>query len=360
MGIFDYLKAGFLEQPTDYYLRPLTYEMAELIGHSKDLHAKLCYGPRLGFSVLLDNIRKLAFTMGKEKRYFQFTWATSLFHDHLNYPRHGDEGLLATLQWLKEEGYLENTVLILMSDHGIRYGPIRKTFQGKIEERMPFLYYSFPKWFSEKYRSAVSNMKLNRKRLTSPFDFYETMKDILYLNGITDERLKERHRDLNDFVDSNATPRGISLFLPIPLSRDCQAAGIEQHWCVCHNMETVPVKHELVQEAASAVVAELNTMFLQFPQCSTLELKEVLNAQALVQPKISSTRVKKFSNSKPVRYSVTLSTAPRNAVFEATMLVNHKEPRQWTLSGDISRINLYGTQSHCVTDYNMKKYCFCK
>ena len=361
MGIFNYNKVGFLKQPTDYHLRTLTYSMAKEIGFKKPLNAKLCYGPRLAFSVLLENIKKFVSTMvSSNKRFFQFTWATSLFHDYLNHPSFGDQYLLNMLKWLKEGGYLQNTVLILMSDHGIRWGGIRETFQGKVEERMPFLYYSFPKWFSEKYRSAVSNMKLNRDRLTTPFDFYETLKDLLHLENIGNELVKQRHLEINNYLlNSVDLPRGISLFLPIPLSRDCEAAGIEYHWCVCHNMEPVSTSDSIVQEAAAAVVTELNRRFLEFPQCSTLRLDQVSNAQAM-KIQANSTDTETFAKATPTRYSVTLSTVPGNAVFEATLNVHNGKKRSWELAGDVSRINLYGTQSRCVTDYNMKKYCFCQ
>ena len=36
-----------------------------------------------------------------------------------------------------EKGNLDNTLLILMSDHGARFQNVRKILQGKIEERMP-------------------------------------------------------------------------------------------------------------------------------------------------------------------------------------------------------------------------------
>jgi phosphoglycerol transferase MdoB-like AlkP superfamily enzyme len=67
-------------------------------------------------------MKTLATTMGQDKRYFQFLWATSLTHDYVNNGRLGEALLLEFLQWMNQEGYLNNTVFVLMSDHGIRWG----------------------------------------------------------------------------------------------------------------------------------------------------------------------------------------------------------------------------------------------
>jgi len=358
MGIFHYLKYGFLEQPTDYYLRTLTYSQEVKMGHSKRLNAKLCYGPRPAFLTLLENIKKTALTMGKDKQYFQFTWATSLFHDDLNNAALGDVDIRDTLQWMKEGGFLENTILVLMSDHGSPYGSILETYQGKVESRMPFLYFSFPTWFSEKYRSAVSNVKLNRNRLTTPFDLHETLLDLLNPESIEDNVIRDRHLKLRSLVNSgNASllPRGISLFTPIPLSRDCEVAGISEHFCVCHEMVAVSLKEDWIKKAAVFVADELNKMIDDFPQCSMLELQEVKSVQQMMP---SQSKMKNTSGDK---FTITLTTVPGNATFEATLKSQSSEKFDgWKIAGDISRINLYGTQSRCVTDYNIKKYCFCK
>jgi hypothetical protein len=49
---------------------------------------------------------------------------------------------------------LNKTVLIFLSDHGIRFGAIRKTSVGKLEERLPFMFLIFPDWFLKKNNPA--------------------------------------------------------------------------------------------------------------------------------------------------------------------------------------------------------------
>ncbi|CAG7833244.1 unnamed protein product [Allacma fusca] len=53
-------------------------------------------------------------------RYFQLLWESPLSHSFLNRPVAGDDIFLEALTWFKQNNYLNNTVLILMSDHGMR------------------------------------------------------------------------------------------------------------------------------------------------------------------------------------------------------------------------------------------------
>jgi hypothetical protein len=105
-----------------------------LLGHNRNINSKICYGPRLAFSILLNYMKRVADSLGDLRGYFQLTWATSLFHDKLNYPMVGDSSLVSALKWFKRNGHLQNTVLLLLSDHGMPYGKIRKLDQvGRIK-----------------------------------------------------------------------------------------------------------------------------------------------------------------------------------------------------------------------------------
>jgi hypothetical protein len=235
MGTFHYEKKGFLSPPTDYYFHPISLLMAKKIGHETWGNAKLCYGPRLAFEVLLDYIVKTAVTFSPNNLlYFQYVWANSLFHDYLNNPKLGDELLYLTLEYLSREGHLNKTGLILVSDHGMRWGSIRSTYQGKIEERMPAAYFAFPEWWRDKYSTAWANLGENAGRLSTPFDVHETLRDLLDLRGISNKQLQLDPQ--SDVVSggssggSRIVPRGISLFRNVPMKRTCKMAGIEEVW----------------------------------------------------------------------------------------------------------------------------------
>ena len=172
-------------------------------------------------------------------------------HDFINYPTLMDRDLSELLGFMQHEKYLENTILFVLSDHGIRFGSFRQTtFQGMVEERLrkackvetimkslneflfslftAFLFAIFPKSFKQKYPLAVRNFKRNSRRLTTHFDVFETLKDLsnLDVNSLANEKLKTRAEDLKEREGN--FPRGISLFLEMPNERTCDNAGIER------------------------------------------------------------------------------------------------------------------------------------
>ena len=82
-----------------------------------------------------------------------------------------------------------------------------------------------PRTFQEKYPIEMRNLRLNSRKLTTPFDIHETLKH--FLDFDTSKRFVSGK--LNNF------PRGISLFKNIPTNRTCNDAQIEAHWCSCLN-----------------------------------------------------------------------------------------------------------------------------
>jgi hypothetical protein len=196
MGLFNYVKRGFKEQPTDYYVRPFIKKAEDDIGHKKKLNANLCIGSKMSAAVLLNYVSNFAITMST-KDSFSFFWGTSLTHDFLNYPSLGDDLHAKFLKQLQDTGSLNHTVFIFMSDHGIRWGGIRETFQGRLVERLPFVFFVFPKWFKDVYPTAVANLHKNIHHLTTPFDIHETLLDILNLEQIEKLSIQRRSEELD-------------------------------------------------------------------------------------------------------------------------------------------------------------------
>ncbi|KAG8287670.1 hypothetical protein J6590_031784 [Homalodisca vitripennis] len=346
MGVFNYLKKGFRKQPTDYYLKVFNNISETYIGFKKRLNANLCVGPRKTIQVLLNYVYKFAKTM-KNSLSFGFFWGSSLTHDYLNLPKYGDEEHRQLLENLYNEGVFNRTVLVVMSDHGIRWGEIRGTFQGYMEERLPFLFIAYPNWFRIKYTTAVANLKKNAKKLTTPYDLHETLLDLIDVTQLEQETLRERSRRLER---AKPLPRGISLFLPISENRTCSSAGIDDHWCTCHQTRDIPTDSSQVRRAANRLVKHINSLLLQFPQCAELRLFNITTAR-----EESLT----FETSVAIRdLTVTIETSPGRALFEAT--VRYNENTRWpSIVGTVSRINLYGNQSRCVDHYKIRLYCYC-
>ncbi|CAH1109102.1 unnamed protein product [Psylliodes chrysocephalus] len=341
MGLFNYQRKGFQKQTTDYAYNYFNRLSEDLIGNSHVMNVFQCEGGRLVYKDLLDYISKFVITMDENSLpYFGFFWGASLSHDNLNMPKVGDQDYYIFFKKLLEEKRLDNTVLIFMSDHGIRWGDIRQTFQGRMEERLPFVFLLLPKYFQHKYNTAYQNLKLNTRRLTTPYDLHETLIDLANPELLVEENLK----------NTNDSTRGISFFRKISKNRTCEDASIASHWCTCQQSQEVNITSKVL-DAAHSAINNINVQLSGYAQCAELSLEEVLNAR-LMRPQIPGSN--KISD-----YMLTLSTLPSKAIFEVTMRTTDKN-NSFEVIGTISRLNLYGKQSLCITDFHLKLYCFCK
>ncbi|ENN76196.1 hypothetical protein YQE_07164, partial [Dendroctonus ponderosae] len=304
IGLFNYLKVGFKNRPSDYYYTTFSKQLESKIGYNGDMNCAQCVGSRLSYSVTLDYIKKFVWRMSRDRSpYFGFFWSNSLSHDYLNRPASGDGKIMELLVHLEEEGGLNNTVLILMSDHGIRWGDIRQTYQGQMEERLPFVILALPQWFRLRYAQAVANLNANVRRLTTPFDLHETLKDLLDARGLESPNLA-----------LNELKRGYSLFARIPKTRTCQEAEIESHWCTCQESRAVPPNNAQVVKAANFAVVTMNQFLKGYAQCASLTLEKIISARLMAYDAKHITRKKSIRD-----YRLTLRTLPGAGVFEVTV-----------------------------------------
>ncbi|XP_028039701.1 uncharacterized protein LOC114250150 [Bombyx mandarina] len=344
LGTFNYEKLGFAASPTDYYIHTFMYEAEIHVGNKKDFNAFICMGDKYFYKVLLDYIESLTRTL-KNDKLFGFFWEVTMSHDYLNYPMLMDDDYEQFLKHLDDSNYLDDTILILLSDHGIRWGEIRYTKQGRLEERLPLFQILIPRSFQDNFPLAYENIKNNRKRLTTPFDLHATLSDLTNLNFIKDEQITLRSKE------NYGSDRSISLFLPIPNNRTCNTAAIDDHWCTCHKSNRISINNKDVYEPAFELVRNLNLLLQDHSQCVKLKLSEILEATEM------DAGVPEVGEVGWQEIMLVVRTTPGGGVFEATLRRNSKQ--EWSLAGTVSRLNLYGDQSRCVHHYQLKLYCFC-
>lgn len=343
LGTFNYLSDGFVRIPTDYYMHPFLYEAEKKVGTNKQLNSKVCMSDKYSYKVLLDYVERLTVTLNHSKM-FAFFWEITMSHDYLNYPMVMDDNYLEFLKRLEVNKYLDKSIFIVMSDHGMRWGSIRSTKQGRLEELLPFVFILTPPSFKNTYRDAFTNLMINSRRLTTPFDMHETLLDLIDLDKIKDKKIALRTKE------SYATERGISLFLPVPKNRTCKAAGISDHWCSCHISKQISPLKPKVKEAANQLVSQINHSLKDHPRCANLSQVDILSASKMV------TVTKDKTDKDWTEYLVVVKTEPGDGVFEATL---RNTNGNWSLKGTASRLNLYGNQSWCVDKAHLKLYCFC-
>lgn len=341
IATFNYYRSGFKKPPTDYYFRPFALAVEESdVRKSSKSH---CFGNKMEMQVIYDYYKSFIDTLGSDRPFFSFMFLARLTHDILNYAGYADEPTYRLLKYLDNSNILQNSLLIFYSDHGIRFGSIRKTYIGQFEERMPFMNLYVPNWFLEEYPEFERNLNINSKRLTTPFDIHAT---ILHLASILSGNQK-----LKDIPK-----RGISLFQEVPSSRTCSDASIAQHWCTCQKIKVISKADFLVQRGAVSIIETINNMTGNHREkCAVLSQNEILSARILqIEHNIS----KNNSSESYQDYLLTVSAVPGNAIFEATVKCE-SVGSTCRIIDDISRINEYGKQSICVPDAVLRKFCYC-
>ena len=360
-GTFQYRLLGFREIPTEKYLRTFWLKAYRPLvkTHLRCVH-------QFSFAYLKNYFR----TYSKEKK-FIFLNNSPIGHDTLHAMALADDDTYDLYQFLQNEGFLENTVVMLFGDHGPRSSAFRSKLTGKLEERLPFLSLTVPSWFRTSNKPYDRYLTENTNVLTSHFDIYATIRHLMNL-------------------DTNQTQYnfGKSLLSPIdPIQRTCESAGVESHWCPCLQYTNVDTKSDQVLLIVKRVLEFMNKLLCQVNEtctkCSTLTLSKVIKAgrrspneivQVFSGTKRDSrcdscgitTNKKRATRSKKTMYEVVFEAAPSKGLFEATVLVSFDDKKNITdvyvNERSLSRINLYKDQPKCIAEIfpHLRNYCYCK
>ncbi|XP_054706526.1 uncharacterized protein LOC129216339 [Uloborus diversus] len=359
LNLFNYYRGGFRNAPTDHYMRPFWIAMQTSRLYRFSSH--LCFGrmPKhlLQIHYLKDFVSKYS---NLAIPFFAFSFFVELSHDYINEVSLADEDFHSLLKELLLSGYLNRTYIFFLSDHGHRFDSLRETLIGRIEERMPFFAVTLPQDMN-KSLLTLQNLRVNQGRLTSSYDVYFTLMDILS-NSVNNTKLGYK-----------TSSRGTTLFGPIFGNRTCQTAGIPDHYCTCETEETISNEDPRAKEAATVLVNYINNFLDSHRnQCSLLSLSEIRRTDLILpnQKTVADSRrqpnmtwrdiLLEYGKAKGIisKLRVIVKTVPGNALFEGT-LQYREDDKSMTVLGDISRINKYGSQSMCVKDAILRKYCYC-
>ncbi|KAL3269862.1 hypothetical protein HHI36_008919 [Cryptolaemus montrouzieri] len=341
INTFNYRKKGFTKEPVDYYFRPYM-QAAESIGTVKQDTLSYCAGPESSGERIMNLAKNFANTY-KNYANFGFFWMNTFSHNNLNTPSRMDEKVTNLLKEITDRGILENSIVIFLSDHGMRFGEIRHTFTGWLEERLPYIFFSFPTWFKEKYPQEITNFQINANRLTTPYDVHLTLQHILVLSGFN-----------YSLRTLDTCPLCKSLFTTIGLNRSCEKTGITPHWCTCGGYSKLDQKEQTVVKAAYFLIGEVQKLVFKKGgnlKCAKFHLGKILTSY------ISD----KFSYKNDTYLLIAVETVPK-AVFESTLhfKTDAKNNMIFSIESSISRLDSYAQHGKCVTDETLKQYCFCK
>ncbi|CAH0554076.1 unnamed protein product [Brassicogethes aeneus] len=338
ISTFNYYSLGFYEAPTDFYGRHYILG-AEKLGIKDYLNMDYCTGPENTGERIMNAAKDFSTTY-KINKYFGLFWMNSFSHDDINLPGTMDEKVLDFFTDKDFIESIEDTFVVFFSDHGFRFGDIRFTYTGWLEERMPFIFIKVPDRFKGMFAKEYSNLLSNTQKLTNPYDVYLTLQNIL---EIGDENYNA--------VKSEACPKCYSLFQEIPEHRTCDEAAVEPHMCTCTGYSPIDPKQDLVRNFSNFVLTGINDIIkASYPTtllCNLYKLNRVYSAG------MSETFVK---NNENVHYVLLLIETVPEAMFEATLEISNGAVR---LVGEAGRLNKYAPQSYCVDGKDLKQYCHC-
>ena len=356
-GAFHYRLHGFRQQPTDHYSRPFwmdceqdRYWEGTCVGDIPIVQKTTDYTQ--SFLNGYKGIPKLA-----------MTFFSAMCHNTVNMVQNMDEDSIKNLERMNKTGLLNDTILIVMGDHGMRASDFRATLTGKLEQRLPFLSITLPSSLLSKYPNIRDAMQHNSKLLTSHFDLHATLQHLF------------------TFPNDPKVLKGQSLFSKIDArTRTCETAGIKEHWCTCLQFTEQNTTEKHVIKLAEAVVTFINQNITgMIPQakekCAKLELKDVNRAGR----KVPNSKVQKFKETESTSictdcglvlaekadltqgtqvFELVFTVKPSDGTYEATVTVKEDSI---TVNPDIARLNLYGNQPKCVQDQypHLRKFCYC-
>lgn len=334
INTFNLDKKGFKKPPTDYYFRPY-FLCSENLGIDYYHGLKFCTGPENTGQRVLNIARDFADTF-KNRPNFGLFWMNSFSHNNLHVPAIMDFSLREFFVNLMDSGALQNSFVFFLSDHGLREGPFRQTSLGWFEERLPFFYIWLPLRFQVYYANEHRNLLRNADKLTSPYDLYMTLQDILVYSG-TQYSVKP----------SRGCHKCKSLFSEIVNERSCRDAGISDHWCTCIDYFALNRTSDIVRNATKFVIDSINTIVKEnmgVKICKHYSFGKVLRANMA---------------ENGVLILLALEMIPR-ARFEVTLSFQPNSDEPFSLKSGISRTDRYKAHSSCTKDPLLKKLCFCK
>ena len=312
---------------------------------NKEKWSQSCAGARYAekkTKLLLDFLDKY-----KEKKFFAFAYYDVLTHDNQNGMSLMKKYVSDIFQKITNTDLHRNTLIVFFSDHGTRISSYVNTNVGFYEARLPSMYIIFPQWFRRKYKQLHGNLQNNSRKLTSNFDVYKTILDVVH---------GTYRRNSQDKMTNKP---GISLLEPFPGNRTCEEAGVPSQWCACVKLVHMPVNSPRIILSAIRLVESINReLESKAPgKCIKYKLKRVINAKSpAIQGAVKLDTFKTMYTSKTI--FVTVKVTPGLGRFRGLV------PSEDNFDIQVERLDRYGNQSYCIGNdphlSTSRHKCYCK
>ncbi|KAH6943745.1 hypothetical protein HPB50_026360 [Hyalomma asiaticum] len=321
---------GFRLPPTDYYPVPVLHAMEEDGG--VDIY---CAGSRLKTQVYLEYLRDVLRLNSRHGiPIFSYVWLSDVPHSNDHALLVLDNPVHELLRDMQERGAFNNTVLVMLSDHGARFGSNRATAIGRHEDKTPFGYVVLPPNFLRRYPDIAVNLEVNQWRLVTAYDIHATLVAL-------------SHDAEKGFPPSLRSNRGLSLLGHVPPERSCGDAFVPAQFCECieggNDLDVLSIQ---VQSFARYFVEHLNTLNeANFPaMCLRWQLESVTDAYALGGRQSGTATLRLVVVTRPTAH------------FEAYGEAYDDGKRRMLF---VQRLDWYANQTGCLPPSLWQKLCYC-
>ncbi|KAH8417491.1 hypothetical protein KR222_001002 [Zaprionus bogoriensis] len=349
INTFNLNKQGFFRPPFDYYLRHFLGAFGEELPSwtCEKCYWDHCFGRRIQSSYVYDFMVEFAKRYAAERPIWGLFWSNSFTHEDFAMPSKMDEYILQYLLDFEQNNVLDESIVIFFSDHGIRYGPLMDLSSGLLDTSLPMLFIHLPPWFRKQYPEYAAALQLNRNRLTSHFDLFQTLMHIVDLGRLENSVPLPR---------ANDCPQCQSLFHPVKENRTCAEAGIPRDYCVCRPYKRIaqPWTDRIVRGTIERIndflwSKKLNNI------CKNLTLFEQRTGMEIA-PDMN------FHDEPPngeYYYQIKFTVQQNEAKFSAIVKFNNITGKLDVNLETIGRLNEYMLDSLCVNGKLEKFFCIC-
>lgn len=164
----------------------------------------------------------------------------------------------------------DDSLILVVSDHGFHYGSFLQTREGKQERARPVLFMKPPR----QYHGLDHT---NKMKWTTPYDVHKTLRDIMLT-----ETLDESQR-------SRITSRGLSLLKPLPHSRtECSSSDdIPKRYC---DLLKARNPNEELNQSEMVSPASMLSFFADIPICQKKAKEKCLTGTVFAEKELFTNR----------------------------------------------------------------------
>uniref|UniRef100_A0A7E5A299 Sulfatase domain-containing protein n=1 Tax=Panagrellus redivivus TaxID=6233 RepID=A0A7E5A299_PANRE len=341
LGTFNWPNCkGFMRKATDHVMKPFQLRSRGKKFYNKKIDENVYGGVcKESYETIMDYLDKFI-EVYPDKPKFSITWSIDIAHNDNNQLYHAD-GYYHNF-FRKNEAKLNNSFVFVMGDHGLRFGGIRNTQIGEIEDNNPFLLLSLP-WSLRRNAQTMSTVRDNALQLITHYDLYATYVDLA-------------QPKINTTLNSTKLiVHGSSLLRPLPQPRTCDRLRVPFEYCMCIRTKTkLPKDNTVGKPAALKMVAQMNQVIKTEASIKNICTPLKLNENATIT-------VEQFKSEGSLNiYQVTYSVLPGDGKFWGYVGQASNSSDIRIISARFPRLNSYDKTAFCAKSSAFTAYCYCK